>query len=394
MPRIALCLLILLAPVVPLRAQTAQPPTIGINYYDCFVRTLADPADTSYVQGFEVLAQYEIPFARAAFCGYYSNQMRLYLDNRDEYFRRMDAVVAAAEIHGVKLIPSLFWWYPCVPDLVEEPCNRWGDPNSKTHAFMRRYVTDVVTRYLHSPAVLAWEFGNELNLAIDLPNAAQVRPPHPRHHGSPEKRGPEDDLTSEMMLTALGAFAETVRAVDPARPISTGHAMPRPSAFHQRTELSWAIDSRAQFIAELQTQTPASFDLMSIHLYPGERHQRFERGREATYLELITAAQEAALQAGKTLFIGEFGALPSNPPGMNIEQTKAEGLSMLSAIEACRVPLAALWVFDFEKQPGMNVRHDNARSFYLEALRDANRRLASPSPTPVPSDPPGAPHAK
>jgi hypothetical protein len=42
---------------------------IGVNYFSCFYRTLLDGADTSYEQGFEVLAREGIPFVRFAATG-------------------------------------------------------------------------------------------------------------------------------------------------------------------------------------------------------------------------------------------------------------------------------------------------------------------------------------
>ena len=350
----------------------SEEAAIGVNYYDCFARTLEDPADTSYREGFRTLAEFKVPFVRASFTGYYPKQMKLYLEDKVEYFRRMDGVVAAAEEHGVKLIPSFFWWYPCVPDIVGEPCNRWGDVTSKTHAFMRTYVTEVVARYKDSKAILAWEFGNELNLSIDLPNAAENRPPAYQDLGSPATRSAEDDLTSATLQVAYAAFAEAVRAVDPIRPLSTGNAIPRPFAYHQRTEGAWTVDTRQQFMDELLAQNPAPYNLISIHIYPGDVDNRFEPKRRATYIEVIAAAQEAAASAGKRLFIGEFGALPDDATGMTAEKTRAEGLAILDAVAQGNVPLAAIWVFDFAHQPKLTIRPDNERGFYLEALREAN----------------------
>ena len=120
---------------------------IGVNYFDCFARTLRDPADRSYEQGFAELARRGIPFCRFMACGYWPKDWDLYLRDRRRYFRLLDRVVRAAERHGIGLIPSLFWHSATVPDIVGEPRNQWGNPRSKTHAFMRRYVREVVTRY-------------------------------------------------------------------------------------------------------------------------------------------------------------------------------------------------------------------------------------------------------
>jgi len=54
--------------------------------------------------------------------------------------------VKAAEESGVGIIPSLFWLPAAVPDLVGEPLDQWANPESKTRAYMRDYVRDIVAR--------------------------------------------------------------------------------------------------------------------------------------------------------------------------------------------------------------------------------------------------------
>jgi hypothetical protein len=119
---------------------------IGINYFSCFCRTLLDGNDTSYERGFETLAREGIPFVRFSATGFWPKDMALYRSDREECFRRFDAVVAAAEKHGIGLIPSLFWYYACVPDLVGGPMNQWGNPESNVHEWTRECAREVVTR--------------------------------------------------------------------------------------------------------------------------------------------------------------------------------------------------------------------------------------------------------
>ncbi|MGB2819413.1 MAG: hypothetical protein WBF17_00425, partial [Phycisphaerae bacterium] len=174
---------------------------IGVNYFDAFYRTLKDPNDTSYDEGFRTLAAHGIPFARFMCCGFWPVENRLYLTDRERYFRLLDGVVKSAEKHGVGLVPSLFWHRGTVPDLVGEPCDQWGNPESKTHAFLRTYTREIVTRYRSSPAIWGWEFGNEYNLSADLPNAAKHRPPTPARLGTPATRTARDELTRDMVRT-------------------------------------------------------------------------------------------------------------------------------------------------------------------------------------------------
>src|SRR5947209_7332133 len=105
---------------------------VGVNYFDAFLRTLHRADDTSYDAGFAALGELKIPFARVAACGYWPSEMKLYQSDKAEYFRRLDGVVRSAEKHDVGLILSLFWCWSTIPDLAGEPCDQWGNPDSRT----------------------------------------------------------------------------------------------------------------------------------------------------------------------------------------------------------------------------------------------------------------------
>ena len=126
---------------------------IGVNYFDAFYRTLGDPKNTTYRDGFKILKDRGIPFVRFMACGYWPKENDLYLKDKDAYFKLMDGVVKSAEENGIGLIPSLFFCHSTVPDLVGEPMLEWGNPKSKTIAFLRQYTREMVTRYRSSPAI-------------------------------------------------------------------------------------------------------------------------------------------------------------------------------------------------------------------------------------------------
>ena len=241
---------------------------------------------------------------------------------------------------------------------------------------MRTYIQQVVSRYVNSPAIWAWELGNEYSLAVDLPNAADNRPPVVPSLGTPATRSAEDDLSSEMVRAATVAFATEIRKIDATRPITTGHSLPRASAQHQHTELSWGQDSVEEFRANLTFMTPDPNDLVSIHVYPELKGKRF--GAEGlSYAQVLEEAFQASRAAGKGLFVGEFGAPPDNEAPWTPETAMAEGLALFKAIEDSPVQLAAYWVFDFAwQESSMNVTTDNARGGYLKVLQEANRRMA------------------
>jgi hypothetical protein len=329
---------------------------IGVNYFDAFSRTLQDHNDTSYDAGFQTLAENGIPFARFMCTGFWPAEMKLYMEDKATYFDLLDSVIRSAERHGVGLIPSLFWYLPAVPDLVHEPCDQWGNPASKTREFMRTYTRDVVTRYLDSPAIWAWEFGNEYNLDADLPNAKDHLPAILPQLGTASTRSERDILTHEMVRTAFREFAREVREYDPHRMISTGNSIPRPSAWHQMRERTWAKDSPEQFEEMLAGDNPDPVDTISVHIYQDAASR-------------LPDACETARQAGKSLFVGEFGVHGEGP------ETAEQFQSLLRLIEDMQVPLAALWVFDFKVQPELSVRADNSRSYQLKAIAEANRRI-------------------
>ncbi|HEX2973255.1 MAG TPA: cellulase family glycosylhydrolase [Tepidisphaeraceae bacterium] len=329
---------------------------IGVNFFDCFVRTLRKPGDTSHDEGFRILAEHDIPFARFMACGFWPAEMKLYHQDPAAYFQLMDQVVKSAEKHGIGLIPSFFWFIPTVPDMVGESCDQWGNPQSKTRQFMRTYTRQIVTRYKDSPAIWGWEFGNEYNLDADLPNAKEHRPPVVPAVGTPTTRSQRDELTHAMIRDAFADFASEVQRHDPHhRLIASGNAFPRPTAWHQMTEKSWGKDTPEQYEQMLLGDNPDPMNVISVHAY-GEVD--------------IKPSLAIARKAKKPLFVGEFGVL-----GGDDAPSRVAFMNMLHWVETEPVPLAAVWAFDCPDTPEWNIRLDNPRAYQLQAIAAANRRL-------------------
>ena len=352
---------------------------IGINYFSAFCRTLANAQDTSYTKGFDELAKRGIPFIRFMCGGFWPKDWKLYRENKEAYFALMDAFVKAAEEKNIGLVPSLFWWDPCAPDIVGEPRNQWGNPDSKTMAFMRQYVKDVVSRYVNSPAIWAWEFGNEYSLDADLPNAAECRPwAHP-DLGTPKERSAADDLRHDMVVAACREFGKAVRQYDANRPVTTGHSLPRTCAQHLHAELKWTQDTKQEFAVNLVDATPDPINLISVHVYPFDKKDRFGE-KTITFADILSLCMQTASKAGKALFVGEFGASDTEKDG-GPDAARKDNQEMIAAIEATGVPLAALWVFDLSDQDSfINVTPTNARAYLLDELEHANQRLSGKTP--------------
>ena len=263
-----------------------------------------------------------------------------------------------AEREGIGLIPSLFWHQPTVSDLVGEPVNQWGNSSSKTHAFMRAYAREVVIRYRKSPAIWAWGFGNEFNLPADLPNAAEHRAPVQPTLGTAASRSTRDDLTHADIRMALTEFAREVRRHDPHRLILSGNAFPRDSAWHQLHERNWKRDSPGQWAEMLSQDNPTPVSSLSGRLY------------STNDLVRLAEAMAQSRQSGKPLLIGEFGV-----PGVITDATRQQFRELLEALDVNRVPLAALWVFDFNGQAqDWNVTAENQRREQLRSVAELNAR--------------------
>lgn len=339
----------------------------GVNYYSGLNRALlAGPEDTSYEAGLAVLADHQIPFARCSATPYWPNEWQLYQRDPDEYFRRFDRFVAAAERHHVGLILSLFWHQATVSDLCGEPRGAWGDPASLTTAFVQHYTREVVSRYVNSPAIWAWEVGNEFNLSANLPNRAGHRPPVVPGRGTPTRRSEADDVTTAILQQSLRTVAETIRSLDPDRLISSGHAVLRPSAFHQARDNAWTRDSRAEHQEMLAAFHPDPLDLLSVHLYDIEPGQYFADEPLDT-AGLLDALCDMSAALGKPLLVGEFGA--------HGEHAAEETRALLEILGASRVPLAAVWVFDRGPHDPFNITADNDLAWVLDRLRDLNQQV-------------------
>ena len=343
---------------------------IGANYFSLFARTLKTPSDTSHREGLERLGKAGIPFVRFMASGFWPVDWDPYLRDKDAYFKRLDRVVKAAEDNQVGLIPSLFWHMSTVPDIVGEHMDQLGNRDSKTIAFVRQYTTEVVTRYRNSPAIWGWECGNEYNLHVDLPNASKHRPlVHPRLKTA-LKRTARDELTAKAMLTAYAEFARTVRQHDKHRILITGNSVPRSHAYHNSKEKSWKADSPAQFRQILLRDNPDPYNVISVHAYPNPKNSYSADAKSLA--EMIETIQGLCLKARKPLFVGEFGA----PLTIGKDKERAAFVELVNAIEANRVPLSAFWVFDHSGQnKDWNVTFDNKRSYMLNLVAEANRRM-------------------
>jgi hypothetical protein len=346
---------------------------VGVNYYDLFKRVVGSSGDESSLLGLAALGRSGVPFVRFNAGGWHEREWRRYLDNPEAHWAAMDRVVRAAEEAGVGLIPSLFWTHR-LAFAFDERMSDWGRADSRTIAEMRRYTAAMVMRYRSSPAIWAWEFGNEWNLNADLPNAADFRP-----KGGDER----DDLTNTALSFALAEFAAVVRAHDATRPLMTGHSHPRFAAWHNTHKRSWGADSFEQWREILHRDNPPPYDTVGIHIYADTEATEVCARWTTGWGDYVGKLRAFATETRRPLFIGEFGLAEGDK--FSPEQVKARYRDILAAMEAADVDLAALWVFDLPSQAkDWSVTFDNARAYMLHDVIEAHRRWRASAPTTPP----------
>jgi len=142
--------------------------------------------------------------------------------------------------------------------------------------------------------------------------------------------------------------------------------MPRTDAWHWystyslETSTTWLTDTQTQFQTILGLWTPDPVNFISVHTY-------------GTDMANLGSAATAAVAIGKPLFVGEFQVYPSDTPTA-VQPFK----DFVASLDQYNVPLAAVWVFDFDYQTDWSISGTNARSWVLGVLNTWNTRNTAP----------------
>ena len=363
----------------------------GVNYYDAFLRYLSNSNDTSFIQGFDYLNTHHVPVVRLLAAGFWPKDWNLYFTNKAEYYRRLDVLVQQAELHHVGLILDLFWTATTVGELVDDAVNAGylnpatdfvpsnplnndylghptyaeyrkalGRSDSGSNALIAYYTREVVSRYARSPAVWAWEFGNEYNLIVDLPNIATQRPTRtpslgqnlPAEGSSVPAWTGKEDITRDDILVAKNLFAATVRTIDAWRLIMSGDSMPRQAAYSNWKAHTWTVNSRSDLAKVIPVDNPSPMDTVTIHHYPetpGAAAVVYFTDSPVTnqwltgqYKELLTYFVTNSAALNRPLVVGEWGAIGD---GTTADEKTTFNRFMQALIDA-QVQLSLLWTFD------------------------------------------------
>lgn len=350
---------------------------IGMNYCDLFQSLLDHPDSTRTLDGLAFLGEKKIPFVRFWACGFWPSNWDLYFDDKEEWFKRLDMVVKTAEESQIGLIPSLFWRIQTYPDLMDEYQDQWGNPESKTHEFMRTYVKEVVTRYKDSPAIWGWEFANEMNLACDLPNGMEFLGKTIPHLKVNLEKHERNLITNEIAQVAWISFAQEVRKYDDYRFITTGNSIPRACAYHIANKLDpiWGNDDREQAFEAFKWFAPDPTDVVSIHSY-GNLPEKMKYADVQGIEQNLALVKKFSEKINKPLFVGEFAGLGPDLDDIKSEFPKYQKM-YLDAILNNQIDLAAYWVFDYtpDREIMGLVRKDNQWAWIIDQIVEYNEKI-------------------
>jgi hypothetical protein len=271
-----------------------------------------------------------------------------YLANRTLYWLNMQTLVATAKANNCQLVASLFFNWFCFVDVAGEPLGQsMRNASSASRALWLTYITEMVTLFKSEPAIVAWELGNELNLLVDL-NLTEQQPSIAPGMGTPARRTQLDNFSTTDMISFVAWMGHAIQSLDTElrRPIGSGFATPRPSAWHleqsyHSPERDWTADTQAQFEGILEAIHPDPISVVTVHYYPGDGKRFGVQNPNST--AALEIAGKKAKSLGKTFYVGEFG---NENPGPRLF-SHAVLVSMAAMASSGVDVFGTIWIWEF-----------------------------------------------
>lgn len=309
---------------------------------------------------------------RCGAIGFYPKDMELWPN--DEYWKRMDDLVAVAREAGVWLIPTVVWNGYLFPDMAGETMqDMMTNKDSRSRQLVELYIHQIVSRYKDEPTILFWDLWNELDLGADL---EFMRPYgfselNAVDQGAATMRVRRDNYTSEQMIAFMRELAQLVRSIDKNHLISSGYAAPRYAAQHLRAAKGkgdWTEDSPGEAEQFIRDTHPDPIDIISLHFYPKVNNMSFGNRDENSAVS-ITKLKEICDRVGKPVYIGEscgnaYAELNGQAPAFTRD--------LLERAVKADYPIVLCWL-GFSHDP-LRFDLEKARPT-LELLRKADREL-------------------
>ena len=356
---------------------------MGTWHHDTQIYRTTAKARQAMIAALDDLAKHNIPFIRFfAGVGYPVDAQKLYMKDREEFWRQMDELFGLCRERNIRLIPSLSI-FATWAGYHGEYKNAILDPTSKTYASTYGYVREFVTRCRDDPVVLLWELHNEIFLHADLnhtgrkPKFAALYPPGTRGHRL-EPTTIEDYYTTEMLTRVCADMTRFIKSIDPNHLVTTGDAHPRDCSKSLRENWPkhvWTFDTIEEHCDSLLLQQARPLDVISLHVY-GNFGTRYK----VDNLPIVDYARgmiRAAHADKRPVLVGEFGQgrkrFLKDDPGAEwflkcFDMFGAEGVSLVT-----------LWTVHFPWQKkDFNIPDCAARPAVFERLRRFNEDHVAP----------------
>lgn len=368
-------ILFMISPVIRTFLSPVAAGELGANKFDLAGQYTAPAPDGVDDAGYRLVRQAMaekaiadardagLKFLRVGVTGYFPvnigdkrNALAQWQSDPAAYWAGMDRMFDDLDRAGVRLVPSFLWQAGQFAALGKDSLETFvSDPKSPSRGLFTRYLGDFIGRYGKRRTILFYELGNEMNLLADLDL-----------HGRCPKDRPPPCVWNHFSTAEMNAFARDVvgqiKSLDPSRQVDSGYAIPRPAAAHLVRHPAyapggpdWTPDTPAEFRDNLFSVNQ-SFDVISVHIYPGKENVRFGRTPGEEY-KLVDDSEAAARQARKPLFIGEFGDEHGATPFMT---------HMFDEIARQQVAYAAVWAWEFYQTSTYRTHDTSATRFSIE----------------------------
>ena len=236
-------------------APTPNPPPVGVALPDIVWRALDENGKADPVGLSSSLATISsicsatpagsVFLARFPVLPFYPDAVGAILSNGTEYWPTLDAIMQAFTSSGCfTLVPIIFYNPYALVDAFREPMGLFASAaRNKTMVGGKlaggvsnawdaslAYLRALIPRYSTWTSIRAWELSNDWNLQFDMDAGSGCYACEPLR-GTPAARSRWDNISTYDGVKVQQAWAGYIRALDGAlsRPISSGHAMPRPA---------------------------------------------------------------------------------------------------------------------------------------------------------------------
>lgn len=384
-------------------------PELGVNKIDLLLQYLGNASggngSPSYQWTDQAMARKSIVDARnngitylrvavTGFRPYTYNapgDLDLWLKDPNSYWALCDQMMKDLNDNGVRIIPNFMWQITQFPALTGETVlQMMTNPNSLSYQLLTRYVTEFIGRYSTHPAIYFYELGNELNLKQDL-NLVNRCLSDPLN--TAEYCQPISNFTTDQLIAFTSRFAAFIKGLDPQHLVTSGFSNPRRAAEHLRrkpefssSKGDWTPDSLAEYKKNI-LDVHNGIDIISIHFWNNKENERLGVTGH-TNADLLDITKQAADEAGKPLFIGEYGDInPSyyeDPSGLFTQNT-------LKKIVDLKIPFSTVWAWEFyqtspyqtyNSQTTLDNLEPGFTDLLLGKIKEANKSLGNLVPLP------------